>query len=73
MDATNNFPNEYSNGLYRSFMQIVENKPNVQIWNNEWLKDEYTAEFPLYSMCTNWIRDMFTPIINIDEVSIFDY
>lgn len=53
--------------------KIVENKPDVQIWNNEWLKDEYTLEFPLYSMCTDWIRDMFTPIIDIDEVSIFDY
>ena len=60
-------------GYTEALCKIVENKPNVQIWNNEWLKDEYTAEFPLYSMCTNWIRDMFTPIINIDEVSIFDY
>lgn len=53
--------------------EIVENKQNVQIWNNEWLKDELTAGFPLYNMCTNWLRDEFTPIINIDEVSIFDY
>ena len=62
-----------SMGYTEPLCEIVENKPNVQIWNNEWLKDEYTAEFPLYSMCTNWLRDTFTPIINIDEVSIFDY
>lgn len=53
--------------------KIVENQPNIQIWNNGWLKDEYTEQFPLYSMCTNWIRDRFTPIIDIDEVSVFDY
>lgn len=62
-----------SMGYTEPLCEIVESKPNVQIWNNEWLKDEYTAEFPLYSMCTNWLRDTFTPIINIDEVSIFDY
>ena len=60
-------------GYTEPLCKIVENKPDVQIWNNEWLKDEYTSGFPLYSMCTNWIRDRFTPIINIDEVSIFDY
>ena len=53
--------------------KIVENQPDIQIWNNEWLKDEYTDRFPLYSMCTNWIRDKFTPIIGIDEVSVFGY
>lgn len=62
-----------SMGYTEPLCKIVENKPDVQIWNNEWLKDEYTSGFPLYSMCTNWIRDRFTPIINIDEVSIFDY
>lgn len=60
-------------GYTESLCKIVENEPNVQIWNNDWLKDEYTSDFPLYSMCTNWIRDMFTPIIDIDEVSVFDY
>lgn len=60
-------------GYKEPLCQIVENQPDICIWNNEWLKDEYTTDFPLYSMCTNWIRDAFTPIINIDEVSVFDY
>lgn len=60
-------------GYTEPLCKIVESKQNVEIWNNKWLKDEYTADFPLYSMCSDWIRDKFTPIIDIDEVSIFDY
>ncbi|WP_294141912.1 RNA-directed DNA polymerase [uncultured Sanguibacteroides sp.] len=60
-------------GYTEPLCKIVKGEPDIQIWNNQWLKDEYTVGFPLYSMCTNWIRDKYTPIIDIDEVSVFDY
>ena len=51
---------------------IVAGEPNVSLWNNDWVKDDLKIGFPQYSICTNWLRDNFTPIIDIDEVSLFD-
>lgn len=53
--------------------KIVNNESNISIWNNEWLKDELIAEFPIYSMKTDWLVKAYTPIIAINEVSVFDY
>jgi hypothetical protein len=53
--------------------KIVKKEPAISIWNNNWLKDEFISDFPTYSMCTEWLVKSFTPIIDIDEVSIFDY
>lgn len=52
--------------------KIVNNEPNVELWNNDWVDDAYKVDFPQYQICTDWIRDRFTPIIDIDEVSLFD-
>lgn len=52
--------------------KIVAGEVNISLWNNDWVKDELKAEFPQNKICTNWIRDSFTPVINIDEVSLFD-
>lgn len=53
--------------------RIVANEPDVELWNNEWVSDAYKDKFPQYKICTNWLRDSFTPVIDIDEVSLFDY
>jgi hypothetical protein len=52
--------------------KIVAGEVNISLWNNDWVKDELKAKFPQNKICTNWIRDSFTPVINIDEVSLFD-
>ena len=52
---------------------IVENKSDMQIWNNDWLKHDLVINFPQKSMCTNNIISKLTPKINIKEVSVFDY
>lgn len=52
---------------------IVAGIADVKLWNLEWVADEYKEDFPLSSICTDWIRDSFTPIIGIDEISLFDY
>lgn len=55
-----------------SICKIVANVPDVALWNNEWVADEYKDAFPQYDICTNWLRDCYTPVIDIDEVSLFD-
>ena len=52
--------------------KIVAGEANTSLWNNDWVKDELKVGFPQQQICTNWIRDNFTPVINIDEVSLFD-
>lgn len=61
-------PIDYS----ESICKIVANVPDVVLWNNEWVADEYKDAFPQYEICTNWLRDCYTPVIDIDEVSLFD-
>ena len=60
-------------GYTEPLCKIINNESGISIWNNEWLKEELTAGFPTYSIRTNWLVDSFTPTVNIDEVSIFDY
>ena len=52
--------------------KIVNKESGVELWNNDWVNDAYKRAFPQYKICTDWIRDSFTPIIDIDEVSLFD-
>lgn len=52
--------------------KIVSNEAGVELWNNDWVDDAYKSAFPQYKICTDWIRNSFTPIIDIDEVSLFD-
>ncbi len=52
--------------------RIVEGESNVELWNNEWVRDDLKVNFPQYDICTSWLRDSFTPVIDIDEVSLFD-
>lgn len=53
--------------------KIVAGVVDVKLWNLEWIADAYKDNFPLNSICTDWIRDSFTPEIDIDEISLFDY
>lgn len=52
--------------------KIVANESDVVLWNIDWVADVYKEAFPLYEICTNWLRDCFIPVIDIDEVSLFD-
>lgn len=52
--------------------KIVNNEPNVKLWNNDWVADKYKVAFPQHKICTDWIRKCYTPVINIDEVSLFN-
>lgn len=53
-------------------LNILITRRGVELWNNDWVNDVYKRTFPQYKICTDWIRDSFTPIIDIDEVSLFD-
>lgn len=51
----------------------IINNEKVTIWNNDWLKDNLVEDFPIMSMRNSeWLQNSYTPIIDIDEVSIFD-
>lgn len=52
---------DYDEGLCK----IVNNEPGVKLWNNDWVDDTYKLGFPQYAICTDWIRDSFTPVIDI--------
>lgn len=52
--------------------KIVAGEKGVKLWNNDWVKKEYRKGFPQNKVCSDWIRDSFTPVIDIDEVSLFE-
>ena len=52
--------------------KIVCNEAGVELWNNDWVDDVYKNAFPQYKICTEWLRDNYTPVIDIDEVSLFN-
>lgn len=52
--------------------RVVANEPDVSLWNIDWVKKDYKNKFPQYRICTDWLRDSFTPVIDIDEVSLFE-
>lgn len=52
--------------------KIVEGKMDVKIWNFDWVSDKYKEDFPIGTICAKEIRDKITPVIPIDEVSLFN-
>lgn len=52
--------------------KIVAGEYNVSLWDNDWVKEEYKTGFPIDSLCDVAVRNALTPIINIDEVSLFN-
>ena len=38
------------------------------LWNNDWVDEPYKGAFPQYKICTEWVRDSYTPVIDIDEI-----
>ena len=44
----------------------------VQLWNNDWVADVNKQDFPQYKICTDWIRNHYTLVIDIDEVTLFE-
>ena len=52
--------------------KIVCNEAGVELWNNDWVDDAYKNAFPQYKICTEWLRDNYTPVIDIDEVSLIN-
>lgn len=61
-------PIDYSEKLCK----LVANDTSIQLWNNDWVKDNYKVGFPIGSICNVELRDSLTPIINVDEISLFD-
>lgn len=37
-----------------------------------WVDEPYKGAFPQYKICTEWVRDSYTPVIDIDEISLFN-
>ena len=52
--------------------KIVAGEKGIKLWNNDWVKKDYRKGFPQNKICTEWLRDCFTPVIDIDEVSLFE-
>jgi hypothetical protein len=67
---TFNLPNPIA--YTEDICKIVNNEVGVELWNNDWVDDAYKNEFPQYDICNKTTRDNITPIIDIEEVSLFD-
>lgn len=52
--------------------QLVEGKA-VDLWNLNWLKDNFKAGLPILQVCDTNKRDSMVPFIDVNEISIFDY
>ena len=61
-------PIPYTEGICK----VVNNENGVQLWNNDWVADVYKRDFPQCKICTDWIRNHYTPVIDIDEVTLFE-
>lgn len=51
---------------------MVRRETGVNLWNNDWVDEPYKGAFPQYKICTEWVRDSYTPVIDIDEISLFN-
>lgn len=60
---------EYSEKLCK----IVSGADNIEIWNIDWVKDEYKKDFPINSIVDNSKIKGLSPEIYIKEVSLFGY
>ncbi len=52
--------------------KIVAGDKDVKLWNFDWLKDEYKKKFPQSQICTDKARESIKPVIDIDEVALFN-
>lgn len=52
--------------------KIVRGDELVSLWNNKWLKDELIKDFPSYSIYVSSLKEDVSPVIRLDEVSVFD-
>ena len=52
--------------------KIIAKEGHIKLWNNDWVGSTYENSFPYSDICTNWLVTSFTPIIDIDEVSLFE-
>lgn len=52
--------------------KIVNGETGVNLWNNDWVDEPYKGAFPQYKICTEWVRDSYTPVIDIDKISLFN-
>ena len=51
--------------------KIVAKESNIKLWNNDWVSNVYESNFPYSEIYTDWLVTSFSPIIDIDEVSLF--
>lgn len=51
--------------------KIVQGCNNEVLWNLDWVDESFKIDFPMRSICTDWLRDSYTPIIDVDEYSLF--
>lgn len=51
--------------------KIIAKEDNIKLWNNDWVCSTYENNFPYSDIYTDWLVISFTPIIDIDEVSLF--
>lgn len=51
---------------------MVAGESDMELWNLDWLKDELKIGFLQGEICTDKVRDGITPVIDIDEVAVFD-
>lgn len=61
-------PIPYTEGICK----VVNNENGVELWNNDWVEDTYKQDFPQYKICTDWIRNHYTPVIDINDVTLFE-
>lgn len=46
---------------------------DITLWNNDWLKEEFTRDFPLKEICNTEKRKELTSFIKTEEVDVFEY
>lgn len=53
--------------------RIVNNVPNIQLWNLSWIDDKFTKDFPLYEIVNDEKLKDLEPIVEMNEYSPFEY
>lgn len=52
---------------------VVDNMPDIQLWNIAWVDDKYTKNFPLYDIVDKEKLKDLEPIVKANEFSSFEY
>lgn len=52
---------------------LVSGDQFVKLWENDWVKSELLSGFPILSVCDAELRDSQAPVIQKEEVDVFDY